>query len=58
MCWGRKADKPVCHTAVGIIQEAMKWMSGGREFKIEMLDCIACGADIGRLKIYKEPLAE
>jgi hypothetical protein len=58
MCWGRAADKPVCHTAVGIIQEAMKWMSGGREFKIEMLDCIACRAGMGRLKIYKEPLAE
>lgn len=58
MCWGRQSDKPVCHTAVGIIQEAMKWMSGGREFRIEMLDCKACGADMGRLKIYKEPLAE
>jgi hypothetical protein len=58
MCWNRNAEKPVCHTAVGIIQEAMKWMSGGREFKIEMLECKANGAPVGRLKIYKEPLAE
>ena len=58
MCWQRKSDKPMCHTAVGIIQEAMKWMSGGREFKVEMQGCIACGDAMGRLKIYKEPLPE
>lgn len=57
MCWGRKSDKPVCHTAVGIIQEAMKWMSGGREFRVEMLDCMATGAPIGRLRVFKEPVA-
>jgi hypothetical protein len=56
MCWGRKSDKPVCHTAVGIIQEALKWVSGGREFRIEMRACIACGDEIGKLKVYKEPV--
>jgi len=55
MCWNRKTDKPTCHVAVGIIQEAMKWMSGGREFKIEMLACKGSGDDMGKLKIYKEP---
>jgi predicted hydrocarbon binding protein len=58
MCWQRKTDKPTCHVAVGIIQEAMKWMSGGREFKIDILSCMGSGDDMGRLKIYKEPLAE
>jgi len=56
MCWDRTTDKPCCHTAVGIIQEALKWVSGGREFKIEMISCKGCGDDMGRLKIYKEPL--
>jgi len=56
MCWNRKTDKPTCHVAVGIIQEAMKWMSGGHEFKIEMLACKGSGDEIGRLKIYKEPV--
>lgn len=55
MCWGRKSDKPVCHTAVGIIHEALKWLSGGKEFKIEMKSCMACGDQMGELKIYKEP---
>lgn len=58
MCWNRKSEKPVCHTAVGILQEALKWVSGGREFKIEMQACIACGDPMGKLKVYKDPLPE
>jgi len=58
MCYGRTSDKPLCHTAVGILQEALKWVSGGNEFKVEIETCMACGADIGRLRIYKTPLAE
>lgn len=58
MCWNRTTDKPTCHVAVGIIQETLKWMSGGREFKVEMHNCKACGDDMGRLKIYKEPLPQ
>jgi hypothetical protein len=58
MCYHRKSDKPVCHTAVGIIQEALKWVSGGREFKIELHGCMACGDKIGELKIFKEPTSE
>jgi len=57
MCWNRTSDKPVCHTAVGIIQEALKWLSGGREFKIEMKSCMACGDKMGELKIHKDPTA-
>ena len=56
MCWKRTSNKPVCHTAVGIIQEALKWVSGGLEFKIEMQSCMACGHTKGELKIHKEPL--
>lgn len=56
MCWQRKSDKPVCHTAVGIIQEALKWVSGGLEFKIEMQSCISCGQPKGELKVYKKPI--
>jgi hypothetical protein len=56
MCWKRTSDKPLCHTAVGIIQEALKWVSGGLEFKIEMQSCMACGHAMGELKIHKEPV--
>jgi predicted hydrocarbon binding protein len=56
MCHNRHTDKPCCHVAVGIIQEALKWVSGGREFKIEMISCKGCGDDIGRLRIMKQPV--
>lgn len=56
MCWNRHSDKPVCHTAVGIIQEALKWLSGGREFKVEMKSCMACGDPMGELRILKQPI--
>jgi hypothetical protein len=56
MCWQRRTDHPVCHTAVGIIQEALKWLSGGREFKVEMLTCIGSGAARGEIMIHKDPI--
>jgi hypothetical protein len=34
MCWNRKSKKTVSHTAVGIVQEALKWQCGGHKFKI------------------------
>lgn len=58
MCWERTSDQPCCHTAVGIIHEALKWLSGGLEFRIDILSCMANGSDMGRLKIYKQPFGE
>ncbi|MEP6987028.1 MAG: 4-vinyl reductase, partial [Chloroflexota bacterium] len=57
MCWGRKAsDKAVCYVGQGLLQEGLRWVSGGREFKIDLSTCIAKGDDIGRYIIYKEPI--
>ena len=34
-CWGRhNADKPVCFIATGLLQEGLKWVSGGNEFRV------------------------
>ncbi len=57
MCYGRTTDKPCCHTAVGILQEALKWVSGGNEFKVDIETCMGCGHDMGRLRIYKDPIS-
>lgn len=57
MCWDRTSETPVCHVAVGILQETLRWISGGQDFKIEMIACKACGDDMGKLKIYKTPLS-
>ncbi|HML23147.1 MAG TPA: hypothetical protein PKD09_15950 [Aggregatilinea sp.] len=56
MCWNRKADRPVCYVGQGLLQEGLRWVSGGHEFKVDLATCIAKGDDIGRFIIYKDPL--
>jgi len=43
LCWERKADEPVCHLAVGLIQESLYWLSGGKVFDVRETTCIASG---------------
>jgi hypothetical protein len=56
MCWNRKADRPVCYVGQGLLQEGLRWVSGGHEFKVDMSTCIAKGDEMGRYIIHKEPL--
>jgi hypothetical protein len=56
MCWGRETDRPICFIAVGILQEALRWVSGGLEFRVEEIECIAMGATSCVFKIDKEPI--
>lgn len=56
ICWGRKTDKPVCYVAQGLLQEGLRWVSGGSEFKVDMSTCIGAGDDMAKLVIYKEPI--
>ena len=56
MCWNRKADRPVCYVGQGLLQEGLRWVSGGHEFKVDLASCIAKGDDMGRYIIYKEPI--
>ena len=59
VCWGRKgtSDKPVCFMAVGLLQEGLKWVSGGSEFRVTESKCVAMGDDVCEFIIYKEPLS-
>ena len=43
LCWERHAQEPVCHLAVGLLQEALYWLSGGKVFNVEEKTCIAAG---------------
>ncbi len=57
-CWGRHdADKPVCFIATGLLQEGLKWVSGGNEFRVNESKCIAVGDDVCEFVIQKEPIA-
>ncbi len=56
MCWNRKTDRPVCYVGQGLLQEGLRWVSGGHEFKVDLAACIAKGDDMGRYIVYKEPI--
>ena len=58
VCWGRSGlDKPVCFIAVGLLQEALKWVSGGSEFRVNESKCIAMGDDVCEFRIQKTPIS-
>jgi predicted hydrocarbon binding protein len=56
VCWGRHTEEPCCHLAVGLLQEGVHWVSGGKNFQIEEVSCIAKGDATCDIVIYKRPL--
>ncbi len=34
LCWESQAEGPSCHLAVGFLQEALFWTSGGKQFEV------------------------
>ncbi len=66
LCWGRpvrEADSisqssgPCCHLAVGLLQEALYWLSAGRYFEVEEQKCITCGDSTCTIVINQTPLS-
>lgn len=57
VCWGRTGlDKPVCFIAVGLLQEGLKWLSGGKEFRVNESKCVSMGDEVCEFVIVKKPL--
>jgi len=56
LCWERKAHDPVCHLAVGLLQEALYWLSGGKVFNVEEKTCIAAGDKTCTIVIDQSPI--
>ena len=56
VCWGRRSNHPVCHLAVGILQESLFWISGGKFFDVKEVECIAQGNLTCTIAINTEPL--
>jgi len=56
VCWQRKTDSPACHLAVGLLQEALYWVSGGKIFYVEETRCCAAGNSQCVFLIEKTPL--
>ncbi len=57
VCWGRHTERPVCFAATGVIQEGLRWVSGGKDFKVEQTHCHAMGHEACNFSIYKKPLS-
>jgi predicted hydrocarbon binding protein len=58
VCWGRSGvDKPACFIAVGLLQEGLKWVSGGNEFRVNESKCIAIGDTVCEFIVQKEPIS-
>jgi predicted hydrocarbon binding protein len=57
-CYGRTGvDKPMCFIAVGLLQESLKWVSGGNEFRVNESKCVATGDDVCEFVIQKDPIS-
>ena len=56
VCWGRQADGPICHAAMGIILEGLNWGTGGQKFKVAQVTCAAAGDPSCDFTISKTPL--
>jgi predicted hydrocarbon binding protein len=56
VCWGRSGEKPICYGAVGILQEGLRWVSGGKDLRVEEFECHAAGDEHCKFNIFKEPL--
>jgi len=57
LCWGRRADEPVCHLATGLLQESLYWLSGGKIFNVEETGCLARGDACCAIVIDETPLS-
>ena len=57
LCWERHATEPVCHLAVGLLQESLYWLSSGKIFNVEEITCIARGDQTCTIAIDKTPIS-
>ncbi len=56
VCWERHTEAPCCHMAVGILEEGLRWASGGKRFRVVETQCIATGGDTCLIEIDKRPI--
>ncbi len=55
-CWGRASDRPICFSAAGVLEEGLRWLSDGKNFKVEEVKCHAMGDEACVFYIKKEPM--
>jgi predicted hydrocarbon binding protein len=53
MCWGKSSTEPICHLAVGVLNSASKWATGGETLRIKATECIGEGEKEGVILLEK-----
>jgi predicted hydrocarbon binding protein len=56
LCWERHAGEAICHLAVGLLQESLYWLSGGKIFNVQETQCVARGESACVIEIDTNPL--
>lgn len=56
-CGGRQTFEPVCQFSVGMLQEALYWVSGGKFYNVVEETCIAQGDSACLIVVDREPLS-
>ena len=44
-CWGQRSKEPICFVAVGLLEGGLRWISRGRDHRVEEIECVAAGYD-------------
>jgi predicted hydrocarbon binding protein len=57
LCARRSTPQPTCYLAVGLLQEALYWLSGGKTFHVEEVACQGRGDAACCFNIDPSPLA-
>lgn len=56
-CWDRVSrDRCICSFEVGLLEEGLKWITGGRQFAVRETKCIARGDEVCEYSIEKQPI--
>jgi predicted hydrocarbon binding protein len=56
VCWQRQSEKPACYFLVGLLQEFVSTISGGKIHNVVETECLAAGADSCTFRIDKQAM--
>lgn len=57
LCIERQGGEPMCQLAVGLAEESLYWLSGGKIFQVEEIECAARGDADCTLQIDEAPIS-
>ncbi len=56
VCWQRQSEKPACYFVVGLLQEFVSTISGGKIHNVVETECLAAGAEVCTFRIDKQAM--